>query len=231
MALHKKLLEKLRVRRPDEFDDDGEHYASAQELIRQGRPVEALSEFKKALQASERVPETHLALGHLYEQLERPDDAIQAFTQAIKANPELAEAYTAAGLAYDRAGEFLKAVRMHLKAMRLSPQNFDLRMNLGNAYFNVGSYPEATRAYEQALEIEPENTAAHYALALVYLDLENKVAAREQWEAIKRLGDSAAAEKLADEIDRQSLRSSRMSADGDEPFPDTVKEEPTPLFS
>jgi len=230
MALHKKILKKLGVGQPCDVDD-GDHYASAQELIRQGRPTEALSEFKKALQAGECVGETYLALGHLYEQLERPDDAIHAFTQAIKANPELADAYTAAGLAYDRAGEFLKAVRMHLKAMRLTPQNFELRMNLGNAYFNVGSYPEATRAYEQALQIEPENTAAHYALALVYLDLENKSAAREQCEAIKNLGDATMAEKLADEIDRQSLRSSRMSSDACDPFPDAVKEEPTPLFS
>jgi tetratricopeptide (TPR) repeat protein len=215
MMLHKKILEKLKVRPAAEPDEDYCHYESGLELTRQTRHAEALIEFKRALRSGERVAETHLAVGLLYEHLGQQDNAIRSFTEAVKVDSRLVEGYVKLGLAYDCSGQFLKAIGMHLKAIRLSPDDVELRRNLARAYFNVGSYAEAIKAYEQALQINPDDAATHHGLGLVYLDLDDREAALEQHQLIDKATDAELADQLMDEIDRQSLR---------RPKPDTNKQ-------
>jgi len=207
--LRTKILEKLRVRQPQEPCGDDSHYQSGLELARQGQHHLAVSEFKLSAQKGEDVAESFFAMGVSYESLDRIEDVIEAYSKALQANPNFVEAYTKLGLAYDRSAQFLKAVRMHLAAIRLRPRDVELRKNLGHAYFNVGSYPEAIKAYKQAIQIDPADPTIHYSLGLVYLDLEDKESALQHRDLIQGLGDHLLASDLMDKIDRQFLRDPR----------------------
>lgn len=221
--LRKKILEKLKVRQPDDLLDDYSHYESGLELARQGRHGEAIIEFKRAAQSGDNSAESLLAIGLAHEKLGREDDAILAFSEAIKIKPDLTEGYTKLGLAFDRSGQFLKAVRMHLNAIRLAPRVVELRKNLGMAYFNIGSYAEAIKAFTQALQIDPDDSSVRHCLGLVYLDLNDQESAREQHQLIKESGDLELAANLMTEIDRQVLSNAAVKSYA---TPDETDDEP-----
>jgi prepilin-type N-terminal cleavage/methylation domain-containing protein len=221
LLLGKKILSKLRTRSADESGArEDTDYELGLELARQGRHDEAVAQFQLALQTGDNVAETYLALGLSYERLDRTDKAIKAYLEAVHTKADLTEGYRNLGLAYDGLGQFLNAIRMHMKAIRLRPNDVELRKNLGFAYFNVGSYPEAIKAYKQALELNPEDAAIHYNLGLVYLDLEDWEGAVQCQKAITELGETATATNLADEIDRQILRSGRTVSKNRDTLPD-----------
>lgn len=75
-------------------------------------------------------------------------------------------------------------------AVKASPRNVSFHLILANFYFEEGRYEEAVTESQEALEraiTSQENIAAHLQLGRLYLRLEQKDAARAQFEAVLRM--------------------------------------------
>ncbi len=206
--LGKSMLDNLRRRGKTEPTVSAQgHYANGVELVQEGSFAEALEEFKQAIKGDPRNINTQLHAGFTYEQLGRPNHAIKAYLKVLEIQPDCVEAFKHIGLAYNSMGQFLKALKMFIKAIGLAPSDLGLRNDLGSTYFQIGSYAEAIKAHEQALRMDPDDSRAHYCLALVYLDLENKDFVLEEVKVLKQLNQAALVSDLTDRIDKQFTRS------------------------
>ena len=93
---------------------------------------------------------------------------------------------------YEEAkGIFLRLIKLDYKKMYIL---------LGYTYYCLHMYQEAIEAYNQDLKYNLENMAStHYHMGLVYIVLEQREKALEEYQILKKL-DSKLAEKLFEEI-------------------------------
>jgi tetratricopeptide (TPR) repeat protein len=59
--------------------------------------------------------------------------------------------------------------------------------DLGVAYAKSGKYQEAIEVFQQAIRIKPDHANAHYNLGEVYLGLNDRNAAMEEYDILKNL--------------------------------------------
>jgi tetratricopeptide (TPR) repeat protein len=88
--------------------------------------------------------------------------------------------------------EFSKAVECYTAALEADPRHFDALFGAGFSKLKLGEPDEAIRFFVEAVRVEPYNARPHYNLGLVFVSLNNKNAAFEQYRILKSLnGDMA----------------------------------------
>lgn len=145
-----------------------------QELIRMGRPAEAVPLLQKAVSASPDYAPVHFNLGVAFNQAGQKEQALDEFAAAIKLQPDYFDAQAAMALTLLETGRPIGAVQHFREAVRLRPNLVGAHNNLGNALMQAGSRAEAIKEYQEALRLEPNNAAAHNSLA-VALQQEGKL--------------------------------------------------------
>jgi tetratricopeptide (TPR) repeat protein len=74
-----------------------------------------------------------------------------------------------------------------LRAYELAPQDAAVSVLLGRAYFLLGDYVNAGDFYLNALAINPDYAPAHLHLGLLYLALDNRPAAQQEFQLAMQL--------------------------------------------
>ncbi len=124
------------------------------------------------------------------------DTALQLSRSAI-AESNLATSLSSANvnIKRDRAGVFIKlsvfnqeylvsAKNALLEASRLAPTEAKIFYNLSISYLRTGDYDNAIKVMEEAVAMKPNYYDAHYALALMYIDVNEKDKAKKHLEYI-----------------------------------------------
>jgi tetratricopeptide (TPR) repeat protein len=97
------------------------------------------------------------------------------------------------------------AIETKLKqAVDANPRSFEANHNLGEFYIQVGKLTHAVPYLEKAYHLDPSHQANAYDLALVYLEIQNLAAARQQIQAMLKRQDSAELHNLLAEVEERS---------------------------
>ncbi len=178
-------------------------------LARLGRYAEAIETLKQAVQYDPNNAELYNNLGYAYVHAERFNDAIEACLQAIRLLGQtgqafrqgfqertevLSDAYKNLGNAYNGLKQYDEAADALKHAAEIEPTNASAHFNLGLALFNGRRYSEAIEAYKAVIKLRPDLAAAHYNLGLAYVAINDKAAARREYEILKPLNANMAAE-------------------------------------
>ena len=140
------------------------------------------------------------ALGAAYGMLEDRNNAAPHSSKTITADPADAEAHVGLGAAYGLLPTTPDAVAALRKAISLDPGNPIARAKLGTTLGRAGQHQAAITELREAIRLKPDLAEAHFALALAYLSVPDRVKARAQRAKLQLL-DVNLARKLQSLID------------------------------
>jgi protein O-GlcNAc transferase len=151
-----------------------------------GRPGEAVSVCRKALEIYPENFGIYFVLGGLLKGHGRPEEAMACYQKALSIDPDHVETYNNMGDILSSHGQTDKAILCFKKALKLRPDYFTIYINLGTAFGNQGKMSMAVENYRKVLGIEPQCAPACNNLAGALLK-QGKVA-----EAIKNYQEAIA---------------------------------------
>jgi tetratricopeptide (TPR) repeat protein len=184
-------------------------YAQANKFWEAGDFAKAAEYYK---QITRLRPEDFVAysqLGFAYSFLGQDNDALTAFKEAVRVKPDLAVMHVSLGNVYGKLGRYEEAIEAFKQAIRLDPDNVNAYLDLGMAYADQASYlhhrfgqkdityalyekvmalyKEAAVAYKQAIRIKPDDARAHLGMGMLYLILDDRGAALEEYKILQTL--------------------------------------------
>jgi tetratricopeptide (TPR) repeat protein len=137
-------------------------YADVSQLMRTGKPAEAMAKADQYLLAKPRDPQMRFLKGVIQRDTGKSSDAIVTFTKLTEDFPELPEPYNNLAVLYAGQSQFDKARVALEMAIRTNPSYATAHENLGDVYAKL-----ASQAYNKALQLDGGNAAVPPKLALI----------------------------------------------------------------
>jgi tetratricopeptide (TPR) repeat protein len=179
----------------------GTEFSRAMDAYKAKNFEAAVDGFRKAAKADPKNPAAHYFLGKSFVAQEKEDEAILAFKEAIQLKPDHAEAnFSLGGVHYGRE-EYEKSLPYFERAVKTNNKSPEMLMALGDNQLVLRKYDVAIVQYGRVVGFEPDNANAYYSMGLIYISLNNKIAARQIVRKLESL-DKGLAKKLADQIGR-----------------------------
>ena len=182
----------LSVSAPDSYQM---HEVNAEALEVQGKPREAIAEYRELLKREPKVRGIHYRIGRLL--LSGPDstsakeEARHEFEQELDINPSSAASEYVLGELAREKQQTEVAVEHFARATKLDTQFLDAFIGLGRALLEGGRSAEAIGPLQSATQLQPDNPAARMYLATAYQRSGRPEDARREFALQKK-----AAEKL-----------------------------------
>jgi tetratricopeptide (TPR) repeat protein len=137
-------------------------------LYQDGRPAEAIEQFRQAVALEPDSPEAHANLGNCLQAQGLGDDARHEYLAALAINPRFAGAHFDLGLSLLQAGRREEAADQFRTALQIDPSHAAAANSLGLALAGMGRLDEAAQQYRLALRLNPEMPEAHLNLGNAY---------------------------------------------------------------
>ena len=166
-------LEKMAAEYPE---DENVYFALGNAFYDQAMPLEARTNYDKALELNPGFNKARINLAMLYAETAAPDTALIILEEALRIDPSDPKAYNNLGMVHYSLGNNDRAVKAYTKAIEFDPDNVEARYNLGLAFAETGLLMEAVREWRVVLELEPEGEMAER--TRVSLDKVEKLLAR-----------------------------------------------------
>jgi tetratricopeptide (TPR) repeat protein len=154
----------------------------------------AVASFKQACQLQPEYAQAHFNLGLAYLKQGSETDAAEAFNRA-------ASAYLVAGETHLEAGRLDEAEEAFTQVNRIDPGFYLPYLKLSMVYEASRRYPEAIKAADESLRLQPKATLARFILGRIYLALNQRDKALEQYQKLKDAGDADNSRNLQRLID------------------------------
>jgi tetratricopeptide (TPR) repeat protein len=155
----------------------------------QGRQLEALGFYRRALEIDPRRQNSQYNLGNLLRWFGRPADALGPLLEAVRLRPDFAMAYEALGHVYRDLGQPQASLQAFQRSVELRPKGANAQYNLGLELLQAGRPREALAPLREAARLRPEFTMAFVTLAEAHVALGERdaaVAASERALALAR---------------------------------------------
>jgi superkiller protein 3 len=140
--------------------------ASEEEM--EGRLLEAVSLYERAVASDPSLVQAHVDLISLYGRLQRERDAESAYQKAVVLNPNLAGAHYNYGVLCFARSRFPEAKAAFERAITLQPSHAEALHNLGVILEQEGKWDQAATFYRRAVEARSEYPLAHFHLGRIY---------------------------------------------------------------
>jgi len=173
------------------------HNRIGTELLKAGKPADAVTEFKQALQADPTYAGAYNNLGIAYERLGR-EDAQEQFERAVQLMPDFTHAHFNLARTLMRKGSDIEAIAELQKTIQIDPNHVGALNMLGMALGKRQKLAEAQAHLERAVRLDPDHAEAHNNLGAVYAAQGRLREAATQFEAALRIDpdDSETRENL-----------------------------------
>jgi tetratricopeptide (TPR) repeat protein len=192
----KKEVEKLEKKKQSSAEVQSLFDAGIK-LAQEGKHLEAIEEYKKAM---EKDPEQTNIMGHLaesYSKLNQDAEALEVYQKAIALKPNSAALHMNMGVLLNKMGKKAESKEAFNKSAALdpkaAPQSF---YNIGATLFNDGKTAEAAEAFKQAIAADANFAEAYYQLGMCLSASPDTMP-----EAIKALQQYIKIGKKADQVD------------------------------
>ncbi|HAU57839.1 MAG TPA: DUF4440 domain-containing protein [Comamonadaceae bacterium] len=130
-------------------------YAEITQLLKAGKPTEALAKADQRLAATPRDPQLRFLRGVAQADAGKQNDAIVTFTKLTEEYPELPEPYNNLAVIYASQNQLDKSRAALEMAIRTNPSYATAHENLGDIYAKL-----ASQAYNKALQIDANNAGS-----------------------------------------------------------------------
>jgi len=136
--------------------------------IREGRPQEAVDEFRHSLSIEPDDSVCLNNLGNVLRELKRYRESVTAYSKALGLQPKYPSAlYNLAGT-LALMGEHARAVGVYRDLLKLAPRDAEAWNALGLSLLEIGEEQQAKLALEEALRLEPNNAELLNELGVAY---------------------------------------------------------------
>lgn len=135
-------------------------YGDVNQLLRQGKPAQALARAEQYLAGNQRDPQMRFLKGRAQSESGQSAEAIATFEQLTQDYPELAEPYNNLAVLRAGQGQYEQARAALEQAIRTTPSYATAHENLGDVYLRL-----AAQSYAQALQLNAGATTAAAKLA------------------------------------------------------------------
>jgi len=129
-------------------------------MLGEGKPDEALSILRSAVEMAPGSATAHNALGFALVGRGELEEAMICFREALQLRPAFARAHLNLGNALNEIGRSAEAIEHFRAAVRIRPGYTEARLNLGNALLTQGQIEEAITEYREIIRIEPGHASA-----------------------------------------------------------------------
>ncbi|MFQ5701151.1 MAG: tetratricopeptide repeat protein [Acidobacteriota bacterium] len=163
------------------------HYNLGVALEENGRPVEALRQYREALAIREDDAGAHRNAGLLLAAQGRLPAAVADLERAAALDPNLPGVLSDLGVVYNRLGRPAEAEAALREALLRHPRQHDALYNLGTLLLASHRASEALPYLQRAASIDPENADGRYQLGLAYLDSDRPAEAIAEFTAARAL--------------------------------------------
>jgi tetratricopeptide (TPR) repeat protein len=147
---------------------NAEQLRQAQELVRQGRPEQAIPIYTELLQTFPNSPELRVDLAIAQFKAKHYQDAIEQAKAGLRLRPDLARANLFLGASYVELGEFDAAIPSLKKVLEGQPNERNALLLLAQALFGNQQYQEAAERFQRVSELVPDNPKVWYGLGQSY---------------------------------------------------------------
>lgn len=147
------------------------HTLKAIQLYGKGDYLEAVAEFKKAIELGVNeyeLKDVYTMLGNCYTDLDMYDKGIEMHEASIALDGEYAESWVNLGITYRQSGDFDKAEECYVKASQIEPEYAQLHSSLGSLYILKNEPKKAIESFNKALELDSSIAVAYGNGALAY---------------------------------------------------------------
>lgn len=144
---------------------------------KRGELARAAELYQQALALDPRNPELYNNLGAVQRASGDLPGARDAYRRALSLNPGYAAAWSNLGVVLDALGSAGEARAAYQEAIRLDARNTGARVNLALQYHASGLLGDAANLLRAALKLDPALAEAHYALARVLEDQDDRAGA------------------------------------------------------
>jgi tetratricopeptide (TPR) repeat protein len=150
-------------------------------LQQRGLISDAISNFRKALQADRHATHVYLNLGEALRVSGLLDDAWETIQKALKLKPSYPEAwYCLANILHDQ-NKPKEAIQYYKRVIQSAPQFTLARNSLGVALQETGQLKEAIIELQEAIRLQPEHSDTHLNLANTYYKNDEKDLAKKHY--------------------------------------------------
>jgi TolB-like protein/Flp pilus assembly protein TadD len=143
-------------------------------LAQMGRFDEAIAEAKRAQEVDPVSLVTNYHVGAILYYARQYDKAIEQLRMTLELDPNFAVAHTFLGRAYRQKGMYEEAIAEFQKAITLAGVSSNRLGELGHAYAVSGNRGEARKALDELKELSKRRYVSPYAMALLYIGLDEK---------------------------------------------------------
>ena len=136
------------------------HYNLGIDLLRTGRPEEALAAARIAVEKRPDVTEPHFLLGEVLVNLERLDDAKESFRRGLEIDPHQSKKLNNFAQFCFEQKRFRAALDLYRFLLGVDPDNATTHSNLGATLHSLGHLEEVEEHFLRALQIAPRHKEA-----------------------------------------------------------------------
>ena len=137
-------------------------------LAKEGKPDEALLQYREELRLYPDNPETQNFLGSELAARGKKEEALTHHSEAVRLKPSNAEYQNNLGAALAALGKKVEALAHYAEAVRLEPDNAQYQNNYGTALAREGQSQDAIEHYLAAVHLNPKYAEAYSNLGAAY---------------------------------------------------------------
>ena len=124
-----------------------------------GQYTEAINRFEAALETNEYLPDAHIGIAEVYQQLNQPVEAEANLRRAINLDASYWASFNELGALLFTEGRYYEAADFFLEYARRAEDNATAYNNLGAAFYLAGDFARAAEAWDRSLDIKPTSGA------------------------------------------------------------------------
>ena len=140
----------------------------ASQLVKAGKPREAIPIYFRLVQSAPNHPEFLIDLSVAEFKAKQYEEAIQHAAAALKLNPNLPAANLFIGASYLELGQHANAIAPLGKVLAVTPSDRNARLMLAEALSGAARYEEAVKQFRSAAEVLPSSPRVWYGLGQSY---------------------------------------------------------------
>jgi glycosyltransferase involved in cell wall biosynthesis len=155
--VHEKMGPYLDIPRRIEAVTARKKLRTADALIRSGKPLEAATEVKQAIELSDHDPGIWFDAGNVFFALNDAEAALSCYQRVFVLCPDHPAAMTNLGNCYFRMAAYEKASAVYTQVIQRHPDQLEAMRNLGVARARLSDYPQALAVLMGYIQKRPED--------------------------------------------------------------------------